>query len=459
MKRFELVTVLLSLVGLLLLPGSALAQSNDQGQPGECQGGLCGTPEESGGGGGGGSILINNTDLGDTYQYADDFDEDGWEDDFDNCPFQFNLDQRDADGDSFGDACDLCPYQFNEIGVQLDTDGDRIGDGCDPDIDGDGHANPVDNCALVVNPTQQDNDGDGMGDACDDDDDNDGYLDIEDTCPLVANHDQAKIPQDALCSVDSDLDGRPDYHVDPLLADNCPFVVNRGWGDIDGDGIGDLCDPDMDGDEVVNSLDNCPQIPNPPALVRRQINGVERMIPGAQADGDHDGLGDACDDRFCFVVDANQPTTCLDPALPFQVHAGPPLSVETGSALRLRLFANRENVPIEYEWTVIGAPRGSSATVEQAVGTANYSTPYEYHYLKGRAPSFTADEPGRYEIRLTAHSILDERTAVAQVVIDAVGEPQGSGGCSVAGGGSSSWAGAGLLLLLLLGLPRRSRRS
>ena len=40
--------------------------------------GDCGTPEQSGGGGGGkGSVLIANTDLGDTYQHADDYDGDG----------------------------------------------------------------------------------------------------------------------------------------------------------------------------------------------------------------------------------------------------------------------------------------------------------------------------------------------------------------------------------------------
>ena len=56
---------------LALVPGVALA-----GPDAECSGGACGTPKQSGGGGcgcGGGSILINNTDLGDTYQYADDF--------------------------------------------------------------------------------------------------------------------------------------------------------------------------------------------------------------------------------------------------------------------------------------------------------------------------------------------------------------------------------------------------
>ena len=55
-----------------------------QDAPLECDNnyGECGTPEMSGGGnaGGGGSILIANSDLGDTYQSADDYDDDGVED-------------------------------------------------------------------------------------------------------------------------------------------------------------------------------------------------------------------------------------------------------------------------------------------------------------------------------------------------------------------------------------------
>jgi len=99
---------------ILVLGGVAFAQ-----EPGECTSGLCGTPDESGGspcvdgvcagcGCGCGSILIANTDLGDTYQYSDDFDEDGIEDDFDNCPFVPNRDQADSDGDGVGTACDNC---------------------------------------------------------------------------------------------------------------------------------------------------------------------------------------------------------------------------------------------------------------------------------------------------------------------------------------------------------------
>ncbi|MBU1613313.1 thrombospondin type 3 repeat-containing protein, partial [Patescibacteria group bacterium] len=34
------------------------------------------------------------------------------------------------------------------------------------DADGDGYAEPADNCPGVYNPTQQDTDGDGVGDAC-----------------------------------------------------------------------------------------------------------------------------------------------------------------------------------------------------------------------------------------------------------------------------------------------------
>ena len=63
----------------------------------------CGTPDQSGGGGGGkGTILISNTDLGDSYQHADDYDDDGIEDSSDNCLRVRNPDQLDRDGDGIG---------------------------------------------------------------------------------------------------------------------------------------------------------------------------------------------------------------------------------------------------------------------------------------------------------------------------------------------------------------------
>ena len=51
----------------------------------------------------------------------------------------------------------------------------------------------------------------------------------------------------------------------------------RRLSDTDGDGIGDACDGDVDGDGVPNGTDNCPLIAN-----------------ADQLDTDGDGLGDAC---------------------------------------------------------------------------------------------------------------------------------------------------------------------
>jgi hypothetical protein len=227
--------------------------SISQADEGECADGLCGTPDESGGGGGGGgSVLIANTDLGDTSQYADDYDEDGFEDDFDNCPWSVNPDQLDRDSDGWGDACDTCLTTWNPN--QFDRDNDGLGDFCDDDVDGDGVPNQGDNCSAISNQGQVDTDDDGDGDVCDDDDDNDGVSDMYDECPLLHRRHYNRRMR---CVNDRDEDFVFDH------VDNCVNVSNPLQGDADRDGLGDLCDVDADGNGIADRAEWAPVVHEP----------------------------------------------------------------------------------------------------------------------------------------------------------------------------------------------------
>ncbi len=432
-------------LALVLVPTVAAAQSNPDDAPFECddQFGECGTPEMSGGGcgcGGGGSILIANTDLGDTYQYADDYDDDGVEDPYDNCPRVAN-DQADSDGDGVGDACDNCLQGGNAD--QADLDGDGIGDACDDDIDGDGVPNAADNCKLISNPAkgdagQPDLDGNGVGDACDDDIDGDGLDNLSDPCPLLAGQ-----ADGAACFPDTDGDGIGDF--DKVKADKCPTIYDPEQLDTDGDGIGDACDPDMDGDGIQNVADNCALTPNED-----------------QVDADRDGLGDSCDANFCFVVFGDT-AHCLDPEGTFMVYS-PEMLAKTGEPARIRLFANRENEAMRYTISLVQAPEGSRATIENAEGTVTISTPYEYHYLGDRVATFTPDLPGEYKVKVSAQTVWEDRptgqmnakseyTTTITVTGPAVEAASASAGCT--GGPMTSGILVALGLLAGLALVRR----
>jgi len=107
--------------------------------------------------------------------------------------------------------------------------------------------------------------------------------DTKDDTPVITSEKTVSIKEgtlDALTvtsmlsSSASDVDG--DGVVDSL--DNCPNVANSNQRDYDSNGEGDACE-DSDGDGVLDNKDTCPVIPN-----------------ADQADSDFDGIGDVCED-------------------------------------------------------------------------------------------------------------------------------------------------------------------
>jgi len=122
-----------------------------------------------------------------------------------------------------------------------DNDFDLLTDGADPgcvDSDIDTIPDSRDNCILVPNTSQRDFDGDGLGAECDPDDDNDFVLDPDDLCPetrLGVLIDATGCP-----APDLDGDGVPDS------TDNCSTIFNPTQTNHDVDAMGDACDPNTE---------------------------------------------------------------------------------------------------------------------------------------------------------------------------------------------------------------------
>ncbi len=168
--------------------------------------------------------------------------------------------------------------------------------------------------------------------------------------------------------LDTDNDGVHDS------IDNCPLVSND-QADRNGNGIGDACDGDVDGDTIVDIHDNCPTSANLD-----------------QADADGDGIGDACDPCINDATNA-----CATGSQPISLPIFQPVTVANG--------INTASVTVESG----DITQDTTITVSAQTSTGNFAYGANQQVM-GSIYTFTASPSSTFSSTVTIVLKYDQGT-------------------------------------------------